>query len=277
MRIQKIYLILILILTSVHIAAQDDTPRRVTSKDTAYNSIATTKILNMLKPGKAPKVTLQLSFNYNIGHLDLAANENTTFHKEDFIGGSNFGTRYGYGASLTGKIALHKEGNIRLNVTAGYNRFLSNFVISESPEGKVSYNVFSGGIGIENSFTPAKKFKPYIGFEIVASMIGGKAFLTTDTTDFDLKIKNSLRFGLTFNMGFEYAFNNKVGVNLGYKITHANIVGKESKISTVLNETYLNDNKVTTGESIPYAGWKQFMYSSFYAGINFYFGMKNKK
>ena len=277
MRIQKIYLILILILTSVHIAAQDDTPRRVTSKDTAYNSIATTKILNMLKPVKAPKVTLQLSFNYNIGHLDLAANENTTFHKEDFIGGSNFGTRYGYGASLTGKIALHKEGNIRLNVTAGYNRFLSNFVISESPEGKVSYNVFSGGIGIENSFTPAKKFKPYIGFEIVASMIGGKAFLTTDTTDFDLKIKNSLRFGLTFNMGFEYAFNNKVGVNLGYKITHANIVGKESKISTVLNETYLNDNKVTTGESIPYAGWKQFMYSSFYAGVNFYFGMKNKK
>ena len=277
MRIQKIYIILILILTSVHITAQEDSPRRVTSKDTAYKYIATTKILNMLKPGKAPKVTLQLSFNYNIGHLDLAANENTTFHKEDFIGGSNFGTRYGYGASLTGKIALHKEGNVRLNVTAGYNRFLSNFVISESPEGKVSYNVFSGGIGIENSFTPAKKFKPYIGFEIVASMIGGKALLTTDTTDFDLKIKNSFRFGLTFNMGFEYAFNNKVGVNLGYKITQANIVGKESKISTVLNETYLNDNKVTAGESIPYAGWKQFMYSSFYAGVNFYFGMKNKK
>ena len=277
MRIQKIYIILILILTTVHITAQEDSPRRDTSKDTAYKYIATTKILNMLKPGKAPKVTLQLSFNYNIGHLDLAANENTTFHKEDFIGGSNFGTRYGYGASLTGKIALHKEGNVRLNVTAGYNRFLSNFVISESPEGKVSYNVFSGGIGIENSFTPAKKFKPYIGFEIVASMIGGKALLTTDTTDFDLKIKNSFRFGLTFNMGFEYAFNNKVGVNLGYKITQANIVGKESKISTVLNETYLNDNKVTAGESIPYAGWKQFMYSSFYAGVNFYFGMKNKK
>ena len=276
MKIRYIYIILFLIISTATIYTQDET-RKVTSKDTAYNSIATTKILNMLKPGKAPRVTLQLSFNYNIGHLDLAANENTTFHKEDFIGGSNFGTRYGYGVTLTGKVALHKAGNVRLNVTAGYNRFQSNFVISESPEGKVTYNVFSGGLGIENSFTPAKKFKPYVGLDIVASMIGGKALFTTDTTDFDLKIKNSFRFGVSFNLGFEYAFNNKVGMNLGYKITHANIVGKESKISASLNETYLNDNKVTTGQSIPYAGWKQFMYSSFYAGINFYFGMKNKK
>lgn len=276
MKIRYIYIILFLIISTASIYTQDETGK-VTSKDTAYNSIATTKILNMLKPGKAPRVTLQLSFNYNIGHLDLAANENTSFNKNDFVAGSNFGTRYGYGATLTGKIALHKQGNVRLNVTAGYNRFMSNFVISESPEGKVSYNVFSGGLGIENNFTPAKKFKPYVGFELVASMIGGNAVLSTDSTDFELKIKNSVRFGLTFNMGFEYAINNKVGLNLGYKITHANIVGKQSKVPTSLSETTLNDDKVTTGEVVPYGGWKQFLYSSFYAGINFYFGMKNKK
>ncbi len=231
----------------------------------------------MLKKGKAPVVTLQLSFTYNIGHLDLAANENTTFRKDDFIAGANFGTRYGYGALLIGKIALHKAGNVRLNVTAGYNRFLSNFVIAESPEGKVSYNVFSGGLGIENNFTPQKKFKPYIGFDIVASMIGGNAVLATDSTDFNLKIKNSMRFGVSFNFGFEYALNNKVGLNLGYKLTHANIIGKQSKVSSSLTETYLNDDKITTGELIPFAGWKQFLYSSFYAGFNFYFGLKNKK
>ena len=276
MKIRYIYIILFLIISTASLYTQDET-RKVTSKDTAYNSIATTKILNMLKPGKAPRVTLQLSFNYNIGHLDLAANENTSFNKNDFIAGSNFGTRYGFGANLTGKIALHKEGNVRLNVTAGYNRFMSNFVISESPQGKVSYNVFSGGLGIENNFTPAKKFKPYVGFELVASMISGNAVLATDSTDFELKIKNSVRFGATFNMGFEYAFNNKVGFNLGYKITHANIIGKQSKVPTSLSETTLNDDKVTSGEAVPYGGWKQFLYSSFYAGINFYFGMKNKK
>ncbi|HMQ79855.1 MAG TPA: hypothetical protein PKE39_01785 [Ignavibacteria bacterium] len=276
MRIRTIYILLLIFSCTVILRSQDVTSK-VSSKDTAYNSIATTKILNMLKNGKAPKVTLQLSFNYNIGHLDLAANENTYFRKDDFISGANFGTRYGYGASLTGKISLHKAGNVRLNVTAGYNRFLSNFVISESPEGKVGYNVFSGGLGIENNFTPQKKFKPYIGFELVASLISGNAIFATDTTDFELKIKNSLRFGATINLGFEYAFNNKVGMNLGYKLTHANILGKKSQVSSVLNETYLNDDKISAGESIQYAGWKQFLYSSFYAGVNFYFGMKNKK
>ncbi len=261
----------------VSISFSQDDKKTITSKDTSYNSIATSKIINMLKRGKAPVVTLQLSFTYNIGHLDLAANENTSFRKDDFVSGANFGTRYGYGALLIGKIALHKVGNVRLNVTAGYNRFLSNFIISESPEGKVNYNVFSGGLGIENNFTPQKKFKPYVGFDIVASIIGGNAILSTDSTDFELKIKNSVRFGVSFNLGFEYAFNNKVGVNLGYKLTHANIIGKESKVSTSLSETYLNDNKITSGEVIPYAGWKQFLYSSFYAGFNFYFGLKNKK
>lgn len=231
----------------------------------------------MLKKGKAPKVTLQLSFNYNIGHLDLAGNENTIFSKEDFINGANFGTRYGFGTTLTGKIALHKEGNVRLNITASYNRFASNFVISESPDGKVAYNVFSWGLGIENNFAPAKKLKPFIGIDLLASLIGGSAELTTDSADFNLKIKNSMRYGININLGFEYAFNNNVGFNLGYKLTYANLIGRQNKTSSVINETYLNDDKITTSEPVPYGGWKQFVYSTFYTGINVYFGMKNKR
>jgi hypothetical protein len=232
----------------------------------------------MLKKGKAPQVTLQLSFNYDIGHMDMAANDNTIFRDEDLVGGRNFGTRYGYGVSLKGKIALHKAGNVRLNITSEYNRFQSNFVISESPDGKVAYNVFGWALGIENNFSPTKKIKPYMAFDIVASLIYGNAVITTDSTDFNVKIRNAMRFGVSFNMGFEYAFNDKVGINLGYKITHANIVGKKSKESPTASETYLNDEKISTGtEPIPFAGWKQFVYSTFYAGINYYFGMKNKK
>ena len=269
--------ILLLFLASINILfAQDDSnpPRR---SDTSYTSVATTRIYNMLKTGKAPRVTLQLSFNYDIGHLDLAGNENTYFSKENFTSGANFGTRYGYGVSLTGKISLFKAGFTRINVTAGYNRFQSNFVIAESPEGKVAYNVFSGSVGYENNFSPSKKIKPYIGLDIISSFISGNAVLSTDSADFDLKIKNSVRFGLALNLGFEYALSNKAGINMGYRITHANIIGKESKISANLNETFLNDEKRKPGEVIPYAGWKQFLYSTFYAGFNFYFGMKNKK
>ena len=276
MRIRKINILLLLIICASLSFSQEET-KPLTSKDTSYQYIATTEIQNMVKKGKSPVVTLQLSFNYNIGHLDLAANENTYFSAQDFVGGSNFGTRYGYGALLTGKISLHKEGNIRLNVSTGYNRFMSNFVISASPEGKVSYNVYAFGLGIENNFTPQKKVKPYVGFDLVASMISGNATLTTDSTDFNLKIKNSVRYGISFTLGFEYAFNNYFGMNLGYRITHANLIGKKSTASTNLSETTLNDDKVTTGETIPYAGWKQFLFSSFYAGFNYYFGMKNTK
>lgn len=272
-----IYILLFFIFNITACFSQQVDKPVISSKDTSYNYIATNKVMNMIVPGKAPVVTLQLSFNYNIGHLDLAANENTFFRKNDFIAGENFGTRYGYGILLTGKVALHKKGNVRLNVSTGYNRFLSNFVISESPEGKVAYNVFSAGIGIENNFSPDKKFKPYIGFEIVSSFISGNAIFTTDSTNFDLSIKSSMRLGLTVNLGVEYAFNDKVGMNLGYKITHANIIGKVNKRSSSSSETYLNDDKITAGEYYPYSGWKQFLYSSFYAGVNFYFGMKNKK
>jgi opacity protein-like surface antigen len=248
-----------------------------TSKDTSYNAMATSKIINMVKPGKAPRVTISLSFNYDIGHLDLAANDNTIFRLGDFIAGRNFGTRYGYGVSLTGKFALHKKGNARLNATASYNRFQSNFVIAESPEGRVAYNVFGGALGIENNFNPDRKFKPYIGLDFVASFISGSATFITDSTDFNLKIKSSVRFGVAFNLGFEYVFNNNVGFNLGYKLTHANLIGKQNKISSNFSETYLNDEKLKTGEEIPFAGWKQFLYSSFYTGINIYIGMRNRK
>jgi len=277
MKYRFIYIVLFLLGTVSISLAQDDTPK-TTKKDTSYNALATQSIINMLKPGKPPTVTLQLSFNYDIGHMDMAANDNTLFREEDFINGRNFGTRYGYGVSLTGKIALHKEGNVRLNVMTAYRRFQSNFVISESPEGKVAYNVFGWALGVENNFSPAKRVKPYIGFDIVTSLIYGNAVLTTDSTDFNLKIRNSVRFGVSFNLGFEYAFSDKVGLNLGYKITHANIVGKKSQASSNPAETYLNDEKVLSSSApIPFAGWKQFVYSSFYAGMNFYFGMKNKK
>jgi len=257
--------------------AQDKPSNTFKKKDTIYNAVADQKIINMLKKGKAPKVTLSLNFNYHIGHLDLAGNENTVFRKADFESGATFGTRYGYGGSLTGKFALHKQGNLRLNVTASYQNFLSNFIISKSPEGKVNYNIMSGGLGFENNFNPDKKIKPYVGVDFIVSMIKGEATLQTDSTEFVLNIKNSVRFGAALNLGFEYAFSNRVGVNIGYRLTYANLIGKKSKASSGISETYLNDEKLSASEIIPYAGWKQFVFSTFTAGINFYFGMKNKK
>ncbi len=243
--------------------------------DTSYSGIAPPSVQKLLVRGKAPFLTLQISGYYNMGLMDLAANDNTNFSKTDFVNGRNFGTRYGYGGSITGKLALQKAGYLRLTAAALYNSFQSNFVISKSPQGKVAYNVFSGAIGLENNFTPDRKFKYYIGFEIISSFISGDAVLATDSTDFNLKIKSSFRLGAAANFGFEYAFSNSFGINMGIKFTHANLLLKDSKESADPNETYLNDDNVNI--DIPYAGWKQFFFTSFYSGFNFYFGMKNKK
>jgi hypothetical protein len=243
--------------------------------DTSYVSIAPKSIQQLLVHGKPPVFTLQISGFYDVGLTDLAANDNTNFNKENFVKGKDFGTRYGYGGGLTGKISLHKAGNVRLLVSAFYNRFQSDFVISKTPEGKVVFNIFTGGIGIENNFTPARKFKYFVGFQILSSLIYGNAVLATDTVDFHLKVKNAFRIGLSGNIGFEYAFTNSFGVNLGFSISHANVLLRQNKASSDISETYLNDDK--TNLNIPYAGWKNFFYATFYGGINFYFGMKNKK
>jgi opacity protein-like surface antigen len=273
----KLLILTVLLLMSGNLFTQPETS--FSSKDTSYNFPANKRIFSMLKPGKAPMVTIQLSFAYNVGHMDLASDDNTRFRKEDFELGRNFGTRYGFGASLLGKIRLHKQGNVRVIVGTSYNRFLSNFVISESPEGKVAYNVFSASLGIENNFSPQKKIKPYVGLDVLTNFISGSAVLATDSTDFNLDIRSSFRLGLSLNLGFEYAFNDKVGLNLGYRLTHANLIGRQNKASGSPNETYLNDDKIKSNDPNPpsYSGWKQFLYSQFYTGINFYFGMKNKK
>jgi hypothetical protein len=114
-----------------------------------------------------------------------------------------------------------------------------------------------------------------VGAEIVTSLIYGNAELATDSTNFDLKIKNSFRLGFGVNFGFEYAVSNQFGFNAGLKFTHVNALLRDSKTSSNINETYLNDAE--TNQTITYAGYKQFFFASFYAGVNFYIGMKNKK
>ncbi len=243
--------------------------------DTTYSSIATEKIFRIIQPGKAPALTIQLSGYYDIGLMDLASADNKNLSVTDFYNGRGFGTRNGLGVSLTGKIRLHKKGNVRLNLTGAFHRIETNVLSTESKIGNVNYNVISGAIGFENCFTPDRKFKPYIGFDIIASSIKGSAVLKIDTATTNLTIKNSFRVGAGVNFGFEYALSNTFGFNLGLKVQHLNIFKKENKTSSNPNETYLNDDKVTT--PAPYTGLKQFVFTSANLGFNFYIGHKAKK
>lgn len=227
----------------------------------------------------APGFTVQLSGQYDYGVFELSGNNNGDFDSEELKNGENFGVRHGIGSTLTFKIPLHEKGNIRLNISAMYNIFNSTFskvLVSGKQNQYAKYNIISGIIGIENNFTPGYKIKTYVGAGIVASLISGKLGLYSDSLNFsESSVVPAFRLGVRVSSGLEYMLSNSLGVNFGITFTHANLWLKDSKQSEKPGEVYLNDKRVTP--KIPFSGFKQFAWGSFSAGINWYFGINEKK
>jgi len=226
----------------------------------------------------APTFTIEGSINYDYGVYELSGNYNGDFSPDQFINGENFGVRHGIGGIITVKVPLHKKGHIRGSFSVSYNNFSSKYskaLENLSEADFVKYNVISGILGVENSFTPSYKFKTYVGIGLIGSVISGKAKITADEISNNLTISPAFRLGITLNSGVEYMLTNRMGLNCGIRFTHANLWLKESKVSENPNEIYLNDKKVTT--TLPYAGFKQFAWGSFFAGVNYYFGIFQKE
>jgi hypothetical protein len=245
--------------------------------DTTYKSTGA-KLKGTYRIRSAPRLTLQLIGGFNLGMAELSSNYSNVFDANQFIEGQNFGVKNGLGVMLTGKIALHRQGNVRLNISAGYNRFVSNLFSKDSPFGDVGYNVLTFGIGLENCFAPTLKLKPYIAGELQANLISGKANINdvNNNTARNVKIKNSLRIGYMFNSGLEYMLNNQVGLNLGLKVTNANQILKKSAKTDNPDEVPLRDEKVNAPDyPIEFGGFKNFTFTTFYVGVNLYFGIKD--
>lgn len=245
-------------------------------KDSTYYKRTGAKLKNFYKIQNPPPFTLQISGTFNLGLAELSSNYQNNFDSIQFSQGKNFGVKTGYGVSATGKIPLHKKGNVRLNISGAFNRFQSDFLTNESPFGNVSYNVFGFGAGIENSFNPSLRLKPYLGAEIHANLISGKANIRSSTTNTtrNVTFKNSFRIGYVICSGFEFMFNNRVGMNFGVRLSNANQLLKQTKTSSDPNVVPLRDKKDDTA-SIEFGGFKNFIYASFNLGFNFYFGVKN--
>ncbi|MCX7877498.1 MAG: hypothetical protein N2510_02530 [Ignavibacteria bacterium] len=233
------------------------------------------KLKNSYRIRSYPKFTLQISGGLNLGMSELSSNYANIFDAQQFAEGLNFGVRNGYGVMAIGKLPIEKNGNIRLTFSAGYNKFQNNFLADDSPFGSISYNVMAFGVGLENSFNPTFRLKPYISAEIQANMINGKADINENNSTRNVKIKNSFRIGYMVHSGIEYMFSNSFGVNFGLKLTNSNQILKSSKESSDPNEIPLRDEKVDS-EPIPeFAGFKNFVFTTFYMGFNFYFGVKD--
>ncbi|MGH2575064.1 MAG: hypothetical protein ACRDFC_05115 [Ignavibacteria bacterium] len=262
---QTILFSLLIILCNTSINAQEIRVDTITLTKTRTIRIATVR--------SVPTFIIQLSGGYNSGALELSQH-NGEFSKSDFIAGKSYGARMGYGVSLTGKIRLHKKGIFWLDVITSYNRFQSG---NTADSGKISYNVFSGGLGAEINFTSYHRVKYFVGANVLYSAISGEAELVRPFENIDIellnvKIKSANRIGYSVFIGLDYAFTNNFGFNLGYKFTHANLLLKNSTPVTRNSETEINDDSTEPRQL--YTGWKQFAYSSLFAGISYYFGVK---
>jgi hypothetical protein len=227
----------------------------------------------------APKLTFEFNGQYNYGVYELSANDNGDFSPTEFVKGENFGVRHGFGGTVVAKIPLHERGNIRLNISGGYNIFNSKYnkYLSGDPEaGYATYNVLVGGLGLENNFTPNHRFKTLIGASLITSCIYGDARIYNAELkrNVDLRILPAFRLGVSVFSGLEYLVKDNFGLNLGFRFTHANLWLKNSKVSKNPDEIYLNDKRVYPW--VTYTGWKQFAWGSFYGGVNVYFGITQK-
>jgi opacity protein-like surface antigen len=277
LKYKTVLIALVICMTSGSSIAQDI--RYEVKHDTI--KIKKTRILRIVTVRTVPKFILQVNTGYNAGALELTGH-NGGFSRDDFRLGKTFGARNGYGFNATGKLPLHKKGNFWLNVTSGFNRFESDLMANNTEEGRATYNTITAGVGGDYNFTPADRVKYFVGAHILTSIISGDARLIfynpgseINTTVVDLDINSAFRLGYSLYAGLEYSFEKNVGINFGFKFTHANLLLKKSTDQTVPGETELNDDAVNP--SIVFAGWKQFAYSTIFGGVSFYFGVKEKK
>lgn len=241
-----------------------------------------TEIKRYMVVKTSPKYTLQVNLNYNQSILELNGTYNDDYQSRNVYEGETFGADKGFGIGVISKLGLDQKGWIRFTQSLAYNRILSYTFGDKktvADNGKASFNIITGGLGFEYNFTPAHRYKIYVGAEANASLINGAAkiwFYTPGipTSDSDYTITNSFRMGYSVVIGSEFLINNKFGLNIGARLTNANILFKKSEGTNADREFPLRD---ADAPGLNFAGKKNFAFYSITMGINFYFGISEKR
>lgn len=250
---------------------------------TAYSQ--RTEIKRYMIVRSTPSYTLQFNIDYNQSLLELSGAYNDDYQSEVVYDGESFGADKGYGASVLSKIILNERGSIRFTQSLTFNRLLSyTFGTKETvaDNGRANYNCFTGGLGFEFNFTPAHRFKIYMGTELNASLINGDVKIWFENRGIgtpyneEYKVTNTFRMGYGIILGSEYLIHDGLGLNLSARLLNVNALLKDSKGTNNDTEFQLRDK---ADPNLKFAGNrnKNFSFYSIMAGINFYFGVKEKR
>ncbi len=243
-----------------------------------------TQIKRYMIVRSTPSYTLQFNIDYNQSLLELSGAYNDDYQSEVVYDGESFGADKGYGASILSKIILNERGSIRFTQSLTFNRLLSyTFGTKETvaDNGRANYNCFTGGLGFEYNFTPAHRFKIYMGAELNASLINGDVKIWFENRGIgapyneEYKVTNTFRMGYGIILGSEYLIHDGLGLNLAARLLNVNALLKDSKGTNADTEFPLRDK---ADPNLKFAGSnnKNFSFYSIMAGINLYFGIKEK-
>lgn len=229
-----------------------------------------------------PQIIINVTGGYNLPMGDLKGNF------PDSLGGSiadsnSYFIKQGLNFGLTGKYALGKKRNLRINLGFDYNMFSQSKDYTRT-SGTITFknkmNIINIAAGVEYAFQPKGKINPYIGLDLGVYLYSGN-FEVTGGTGVDsavnskLTLKSASRFGGAIGAGIEFAISKQIGANLGFKYHMANLIGKEyDTTATVLNEYQLQDKEHTAGTITHTA--KSIGYLQISAGLSFFFNQPKK-
>ena len=232
------------------------------------------------KISKPPKFTLTfaLSYNYALSRAFGDVTSCSVLYDSATSGyvfnGQNYGMLSGGSFMTTGKLAVDKKRMFKLTMTLGYSLFYNTAFDNTF---KNQWHLFNGTLGVEYNFAPKAKYRPYIGYELMYTlMLGSWQYEILEVTGYKsvmyLKFKPAHRFGMAFNSGVEYRITKKLGVTFGGRIVWVNVAPKLNNSSGDPAKVYFNDAKNDNGIDIGFR--KQIVYFQFVGGLSLFLRRK---
>ena len=223
-----------------------------------------------------PQLIIHLKGGYDLPLPDLKGDLKDSADRVNTLG-----MKQGFGFGADAKYYLGKKRNVGITLDLMYNMFSNSedTVDGLGKDVKNSLNAFTVGLGVEYSFMPKGKTKPFLGAEFTGHFFSGKLegspLLGNQN---EITMKSASRFGLALGGGVDFSFSKSVGAVIGVKYHLANLIGKEEPDTTATpsnNEYQLVDKEYTVGTvTIPS---KSISYIQLYAGVSFFLNQPKAK
>lgn len=137
---------------------------------------------------------------------------------------------------------------------------------------RTRWQIFNVGFGTEFSFKPKSLNKPFVGVELLYTLMWGAwqsnvTFPDNSVSNIYTKFHPAQRLGLALMTGMEFKTSRNTGFLLALRGVWVNIAPKQTYYSDYFYNSYINDAEKTLGNITNKT--KQIFFIQLMAGMNF--------